>query len=429
MKINFKIELFAVFFVQFLFLTSCAKDPISEPMFTERTVLVYMAFHNDLSYSSAADLQEIKSGYLPRWYDRGSGNVLLVYRHGSNENPVLMRISEENGQARVDSLVKYPRQNSCEDSTFRKVLKDAFGSFPSTERGLILSSHGSGWLPSGYYSHPVDYRFSARMGISQELESSVTERTIEPLPVIEIPNPSLVKSFGRDDYRSTEMDIDILQNALTYHLDYLVFDCCLMGGVEVAFQMRECCDYIVASQAEILSDGFPYSEIMFTVFGQGRNVASRSMEVAEKYYDYYNVKSGSDRSATISVVNTSELPRLASSVKAILDAGGRQNTDTLSLMNGELKYVQGYFRYHRHWFYDMADYISQVCPDDELYSTFAEAMAKAVIYKAATPNILEGMEGFPLRRFSGLSTYVSRSGNSYLNEYYSSLDWGKAIGY
>ncbi|MBQ0006786.1 MAG: hypothetical protein KBS57_05225 [Alistipes sp.] len=405
------------------------KDSISEPMSTERTVLVYMATHNDLSYSSAVDMEEIKSGYLPRWYDSGRGNVLLVYRHGLNGNPVLMRVSEENGRARVDSLVKYPRQNSCEDSTFRKVLKDAFGSFPSTERGLILSSHGSGWVPPGYYANPVDYYLSARLGISQESESSAAERTLERLPVIEIPNPSLVKSFGKDDYGSTEMDIDTLRNALTYHLDYLVFDSCLMGGVEVAFQMRECCDYIVASQAEVLNDGFPYSEIMSIAFGRGGNVASRSKGLAEKYYNYYNERSGSYRSATISVVKTSELPRLASSVKAILYAGGRQNTDTLSLSRGELKYVQGYFRYGHHWFYDMDDYIAQVCPDEGLYSAFSEAMDNAVIYKAATPYVLDGMNGFPIRHFSGLSTYVSRSGTRYLNDYYSSLDWGMAIGF
>lgn len=429
MKISFKALLITIPVVLSLLLTSCEKDSISEPMSTERTVLVYMASHNDLSSYSAADVEEIKSGFLPKWYDSGRGDVLLVYRHGLSDNPALMRVSEDNGRARIDTLVKYTRQNSCEDSTFRKVMKDAFGSFPSDERGLILSSHGSGWLPSGYYADPVDYRFSARIGISQGQESGVMDRTVERLQVPVIPNPSLVKSFGLDDYGSTEMDISILRNALTYHLDYLILDACLMGGVEVAFQMRECCDYLVASPAEILSDGFPYSEIMSIAFGRGRDVASRCKEIAEKYFEYYNGSSGSNRSATISVLKTSELPTLASSVKAILDAGGKQNTDTLSLRRGELRYIQGYFRYSRHWFYDLDDYISQVCPDAGLYSSFDAAMQNAVIYKAATPYVLNGMDGFPIKHYSGLSTYVSRSGNSYLNEYYSTLDWGTAIGF
>ena len=429
MKISFIASLITIPVVLSLLLTSCEKDSISEPMSTERTVLVYMASHNDLSSYSAADVEEIKSGFLPKWYDSGRGDVLLVYRHGLSDNPALMRVSEDNGRARVDTLVKYSRQNSCVDTTLRKVLKDAFGMFPSNERGLILSSHGTGWLPEGYYSHPVDFSLNTPMWANQQTQSGGMGRMLENLPVIEIPNPSLVKSFGLDDYGSTEMDISILRNALTYHLDYLILDACLMGGVEVAFQMRECCDYLVASQAEILSDGFPYSEIMSIAFDKGQDVASRSRKIAEKYYEYYNGCSDWRRSATISVLKTSELSPLAFSVKAILDAGGKQNTDTLSLKQGELKYMQRYFRYGRHWFYDLDDYISQVCPDAGLYSSFDAAMQKAVIYKAATPYVLDGMDGFPIKHYSGLSTYVSRSGNSYLNEYYSTLDWGTAIGF
>ncbi len=79
--------------------------------------------------------------------------------------------------------------------------------FPAKEYGLVLWSHGTGWLPEGYYDNSTQY------GVS-------------------FPDPyaDLVKSFGYED--GVEMDVKDLCNSIPYHLSFIVFDCCLMVGLK-----------------------------------------------------------------------------------------------------------------------------------------------------------------------------------------------------
>jgi len=402
---------------------------VPEPMAIGKTVLVYMASDNNLSAESAEDVLELASGYVPEWFDQGRGDVLLIYRHGYKANPHLIRMSLRDGGVAMDTIVSYPAQNSCDGSTFRKVMDDAFGQYPSDERGLIFSSHGTGWLPEGYYSNPVDYA-PAQAGPSLSgAEHGVSGSFLIGLPVTEDPYAWMVKAIGHESDDS-EMDIDTLKNSLLYHLDWFAMDCCLMGGVEVAYQLKDVCDYIIASQTEIMADGFPYYDLMEIAFRNGSDAASRVKDMADLYFKHYDAKTDTDqRSATISAVKCSELPALAASVKEILSAGGKENTDTLLFSYGKLKYVQRYFRYDKHWFYDLDDYISQVCPNNVLYSDFSRTLEDAVIYKNATLSFLPSYGGFYITHFSGLSTYVPLPYNSYLREYYERLDWGRAVGF
>ena len=57
------------------------------------------------------------------------------------------------------------------------------------------------------------------------------------------------------------MDVLEMVRAITIHLDYIIFDACLMGGIEVAYELRNVADKIGFSQAEILAHGFPYKPI------------------------------------------------------------------------------------------------------------------------------------------------------------------------
>jgi len=408
---------------------SCCKDREKDPMVIGKTVLVYMASNNNLSVYSAEDYSDLKSGFVPEWFDEGNGDILLVYRHAYGQKPHLIRLSAMDGAVREDTLIYYPAQNSCMDTTFRKVMRDAFGSYPSTERGLYLSSHGTGWLPEGYYTNPVDYDQDLNAVQSAAPGSAGTGRVLRKLPVQEDPYAWMVKTFGHE-INDKEMEIGVLKQSLTYHLDWLVFDCCLMGGVEVAYELKDVCDYIAFSPAEILADGFPYDGLMEIAFRSGSDVPTRVKGMADLYFKHYDSQTSEDkRAATISVVKCSELPALAASVKEILAGGGRERISSLRIKDDELVSVQRYFRMGKHWFYDLDDYVSQICPDDALYSNFTAAMGRAVIYMNATPSFMPGYGGFRITHYSGLSSYVPRPANGYLDSYYKKLDWGVAIGF
>lgn len=350
-----------------------ACDPVNEepPQFTEKqkTVLVYMVANNNLSSQAENNLESMKKGFVP------AEDNLLVYMHLVSSNPVLLHLyKDESGKAVQDTVYRFPPQNSADSKSLANVLKVSRTMFPAQEYGLVLWSHGTGWLPQGYYS----------------------------------------KSFGSD--AGKEMDVIELAKALPCKMEFVIFDACLMGGIEVAYELKDSVDYVLSSPTEILSQGFPYDKIMKHIFKTPIEMES----VAREYFDFYNGQSGSYRSATVSLVKSSALDELAVEAAKIFRNYGDNisNVDTLS--------IQRYYRGGKHWFYDLGGLVNSLSGGDD--SAFRQALDKAVVYKDATPYFIE----VPVAKskYSGLSTYIpSPTADPVLLKYYANFKWSKDTGY
>ena len=363
-----------------------------------KTVLIYMAADNDLESFARKNLEDIKNGYLPEFFNEGKGDVLLVYTDIRGETPKLIRLSAGRpGEVYEEVLVEYEEdQNSMSDSVMSAVLSYAAELFPSENAGLVLWSHGTGWLPEGYYSNPV---------------SMSDDGMVIPMSVEEDPFAAYVKSFGSDG--SSEMDIKTLAEALPMRYSYIVFDACLMGGVEVAYEVREKCDYFLGSAAEILAEGMPYASITEDLMKGDRQALE---SVCRKYYEHYI-----DDGATIALVDTRSLERLATAC-ADIAASGRDAVASLDMSS-----IQGYFRRNKHWFYDLGDLMSRLATPEQ-YSTFTSALEAAVPYRLSTEEFrIGGHNQFDIKTFSGLSTYVPNPENSYLDDFYRTLAWNQAV--
>ena len=366
-----------------------------------RTVLVYMAADNNLAPYARKNIEDMKQGEVPDYFDDGSGNVLLVYADITGEEPKLIRLSRDRfGTVTEETLRVYDDQNSCSDSVMSAVLSDAATLFPSQESGLVLWSHGTGWLPEGYYSDPVYSSPDGAAAVPYHIED---------------PYAHLVKSFGTDD--GAEMDIRDLAGALPGHYSFILMDACLMGGVEVAYELRNKCDYFIGSAAEILAKGL-------------RNAC-------RLYREHYE-----DDGATIALVSTRSLGALADACRDVF-ASERDFIRELDMDS-----VQGYFRMNRHWFYDLGDFVEQLTETDSsvvgkdsvpvddavaerrerMYKVFRDALDEAVVYKDNTDEfVLGGYSQFSIKKFSGLSTYIPNPENPILDEYYRTLAWNKAV--
>lgn len=363
--------IFLLAIVSFMAFVAC--DPVKEnpPQFKvqQKTVLVYMVANNNLSSQAESNLSAMKQGYVP------SEDNLLVYMHLQNAAPAMLKVyKDERGAIVQDTVYKFPAWNSADPVSLTSVLKVTRTMFPAEEYGLVLWSHGTGWLPEGYYT----------------------------------------KSFGSD--AGKEMDIKDLAKALPYKMDFVIFDACLMGGVEVAYELKDSVNYIISSPAEILSQGFPYSRIMKHIYAPD----GKLQNVAREYYEFYNGKSGSMKSATISMVDCSALDKLAEETAALYSKykSNAGNVDTLE--------VQRYYRGSKHWFYDLGNYMHELSGGDD--EAFKAALDKAVVYKAATENFLE--ISIDQEKYSGISTYIpSPTADPQLVEYYSNFKWSKATGY
>lgn len=381
---------------------SCSLGGTQPDMDIGNTLLVYIAADNNLASNAERNIQDIMSGDVPYYFNDGTGDVLLVYADISGENPRLMRISKDAyGVVNQEILVEYDQHDSLSDSVMNAVLSYAVRLFPSSEHSLILWSHGTGWLPEGYYSNPY---------------TAGADGQAVPMIMEEDPFAQYVKSFGQDRSSGTEMDIKDLAEALPTHYRYIMFDACLMGGVEVAYELRNSCDYFVASAAEVLAAGFPYKDIIGDLVDGS---LSALKDVCDAYYDCY-----SDDGATVAVVDAQSLERLAASCKEILRKGGRERIPELDMDS-----IQGYFRGNRSWFYDLEDVMDRLAPDDTMRENFMNALNSTVVYKRATDAfVLGGYEQFSIETFSGLSTYVPNPENSVLEEYYRTLAWNQAVG-
>ena len=396
---------------------------------SRNVLLLYSAGFNSLSGYLEEDVRDLLSGELP---SQGRvKDVLLVYSHlpikkgayAIPSSPVLTRVYKDiYGNVATDTLVVYPSSTySSSAGQLNEVLTYVRDNFPAKTYGMIFSSHATGYLPAGYYASPESYVYapaSSTLG---------TERGRAPrgVPYLELehdPALPMVKSVGQDQvggygaYLSYEIQIEDFARALPMYMDYILFDACLMGGVEVAYELKDRCGLVGFSQTEVLAEGFDYRSIPdYLLSGQEPDPES----VCRDYFEQYDVQSGIYRSATISLVDCRRLEPLAA-ICADLFEKYRRDMRNMSPFN-----VQRYYRYDCHWFYDLVDILVKAGADPADVEALENAVDDCMIYRAATP---EFMGAFDIDSYSGFSMYLPCHGNSELDKYYRTLKWNIATG-
>ncbi len=402
-----------------LLFTSCEEVKGSPEEFQKKgkTILVYMAANNNLSEDARNNLADMQKGHVP-----GDEGNLVVYYHYPNQNPLLLNITHnETGAVAVDTVYRFPARNSATAASLQSAINVTATYFPADEYGLILWSHATGWLPVNYYasnpqtslavtgSHPFDnWQQKNQTNPLQEYMNGDDPYADIVKMVKGNRNGILSRSFGSEE--GSEIDLKEMVNALPFKFSFIIFDACLMGGIEVAYQLKDSTDHILFSPTETLANGMPYSVVMQHLFSNPTDLTA----VAKEYYNFYNSQT-SLKYATVSLVKTSELDNLASVAKEIFDTG----RDKISSIN--IRGIQRYYRGNKHWFYDLGDFIEEISTPEQ-YARFNEAMKRAVTYKAATPYFID----IPINSFSGLSTYIPYFNESELDRYYKTLEWNSA---
>lgn len=397
--------------------SACSDDDdsskIDESQLDNRTILVYMAAQNSLSSFALSNFQ----GMLEGMASVDENNHLLVYldTNVSGSLPEIIHLYKDAQQDVVvqETLYTYPEQDSSSVTIERMddVFQRAFEAFPAESYGLILWSHGEGWLPE-----------------SSALRSS--------------------RTFGQDGGSSgPKMELADLEEAIsigtTYldgqqHFDFIYFDACFMQGVEVAYQLRNYTDYLIGCPLETPGPGAPYDLLMTPLFVSGEVDA---IDIADTYFQYYNDKYDADVygsnlnwtfGAAISVVETDALPDLADATRQLYaqyaDVLSELTVDDLSSVQA-FDYNRRYSGVYKHAYYDFGDFVRSFSTDEE-YAAWEQQLSQAVVYAASTPTCYSAYCGvFTISAFSGLSTYVPFADEDYAawNEAYASLDWTNAV--
>lgn len=357
--------------VLFLALAGCGKDDggnRKEPAM--RTVIVYFGADNEFAAETYEKIDSLTAG----WEDY-DGN-LLVYSDAKGSVPRLVEIYFENGKAKNRVVRKFDDENSADPLVLNRVVTDIVRDYPATSYGMVMLSHASGWLPK---------------------ETLGSARSV----IID----------GRD-----EMEMRDFAAALPVKFDFIVFDACFMGGIEVAYEFKEKADYLVVSPAEILvRPGFDYRNMMKQLMQPQADLKALS----EQLYERCDRAVGISRSLTISVVKTAELENLAALSKELLQ--GVNAEERISLDD-----IQNFGYGRNAIFFDFGDYIKALYP--ERYNEFMNRLNSCLVYTKATPGFYSAGGGFNMiRNYSGLTIYVPQKAYPFLNNEYQKLKWTQRI--
>lgn len=373
--------------IAILFAGCCKEKDEPQPAAVSRTVLVYMLSDNSLGATYHFDSQNIDEMLQAAAAGELNGGNLIVYRDGYDTHPQLIQIKPgSSGQAQKVVIKEYPDRNSATGEVLQSVIDETVQLFPANEYGLILWSHSTGWVPG-----------------NSSLALSPARRLQKQLPP--------TRSFGEDG--SYYMELDELANALPDHrFRFILTDVCFMGGIECAYQLRNKTDYYIGSAAEVLGAGMPYALTIPLLFDYQLNLG----QVCQAIYNHYNSQTGAYRTATTSLVDCQKLEGLADALRTIFEAHRGEATP-------DLTNVQHFDRRYPYICYDLRDYVAQFASTDELQQ-LDQALAESVLYQAATPAILGAL---PVHAHCGLSCYVWGTGDSTLDQYYTTLDWYQQV--
>lgn len=399
------------------------------PQIKDRQVLlVYSAGFNDLSADLEDDVDDIKTGLIP---SKTSRYILLVFSKRTRNNAYdysvktpahLIRLYlDTDGDVVSDTLRTWPVGTvAASASTLGEVLSYVGTLYPSSEYGMIFSSHASGWVPKGYYSTGSISQYAVGAQMSPGLLPA-SERPVFSLEPEQIEGWPRVRSIGMDMINGSRYEIDIedFAAAIPMKMDYIIMDACLMGGVEVAYALRDKTRYLVFSQTEVLADGLcDYTTICSRLF---RNGEPGLAELCGDSYSHYAAKNGQEQSVTISLVKTDGLGRLAEACARLFE-DYRTEIGSVSMYS-----VQQYYRFSKRWYFDIEDILVKAGVPDSGLAEFREALSSCVVYKAATPKFLS--IDININTFSGLSMFLPNADpTAALWDFYRGLSWNQATG-
>ncbi|MHA1124142.1 MAG: clostripain-related cysteine peptidase [Candidatus Heimdallarchaeota archaeon] len=238
------------------------------------TFMIYIAGDNNLEGAAIDDLQEMEQAggssaeiniivFLDRHYQYDNSNgdwtEARIYDVVADTTPFI-------DSTLLDNLGEV---NTGDAATLNNFIDFCFTNYPADHYCLDIWDHGGGVY-----------------GAAQDETSSF------------------------DMLRLNEMDTAIQQACDDYgeRIDVFTMDCCVMNMAEMAFEVREYCDYFVASEENIPWDGFNYEDIFTYVLA---NPDLNSLQLCNTLVSSYASEYLTEDLVTISTIDLSEIDDVA----------------------------------------------------------------------------------------------------------------------
>ncbi|HBT25072.1 MAG TPA: hypothetical protein DEA58_00045 [Pseudothermotoga sp.] len=293
--------------------------------------LIYLAADNNLEQYALVDLEEMKN--------TNSKISVFTLLDGKDVEDALLTLDEYGEYKYIET---YQQDINSGDPEVLKNFIERFSNITSAYRGLIIWNHGSAWLGDSDYT---------------------------------------TKAIGFDDTQNTALAVSEIRQVLEKFekFNILGMDACLMGSIEVAYELKDCAEYFIASFFSEPSSGWDYSFLS--------EIDGDSLTAGQLIVDKYFNSLPDSTPLSLCVYDMSHLSDLAdkisnigSELKDALQSDSSLRTRILYYRNSSTK--AGSYPYNL--LIDMGDFASQVKENEIQITTASEVLSSldnTVVYK------------------------------------------------
>jgi hypothetical protein len=274
-----------------------------------------------------------------------TGRRVMVYLATSADEASLFELKKD-GTRPV--LKRYYQHTFTTEEGLTSILDDMKAEAPARRYGLIVGSHGMGWI------QVAATQTAATKGMRFHWD--------RPAGAADLPR---TRFFGGTTAQY-QTDITTLSAAIGnigVHFEYILFDDCYMANIEVAYELRGVTDHLIACPTEIMMYGFPYHKVGQYLFG---NIDYA--RICSEFIGFY--KKEEYPYATIGIINCREVEPLAAIMR---DINSRFTFNPARL--GSVQRLDGYSSII---FFDLGDYVSKLCDDAALLSQFNAQLERTI---------------------------------------------------
>lgn len=310
----------------------------------ERTIIMYLPYsgsgYNNLYSFFEQNIRDVEQS-IKQAGGLGTNNLYVVIADNSPNRVYLYRIRMEGTECVHDTIKRYDHPRLMDAQWITRVINDVKSISETPKYAMLVGCHGEGWLPP---------------------KNNVTR--------------AKTRWFGGPGYAISIADFAQGIEQTGIKLEYLLFDDCYLSCAEVAYDLRNATNMLIASTSEVMADGMPYAEVFQYLASPQPNFG----QLVNDYIAHYQRQSYPY--ATIGVINTQYIQSMAQLMKQVnaTYTWNTANNHQLQDLDGDHFVPTVYF--------DFGSYARTLFGSNlALYSQYQTLMAQLVPYKGNTAYI------------------------------------------
>ncbi len=326
------------------------------------TILAYICADNDLERFGLQDINEMeqvgssKDVNIVAQIDRMvEGRRGATISDGNWTGTRRYYVTKDNDMSKIGSqmVMNLGEQDMGDKKTLADFLKWGVKTYPADNVVVVIWNHGAGWI-----------------GIAHDEDSH---------NMLSMPDVSWALREGQKELSKV--------NKKASKFSIVDFDACLMGTIEVAYEIADYADFLVASEENEPGDGMPYADYLGPLV---KNPALSPREFTKRMVGTYVYSYSKGGSATNSFVKGSPVTKSAvdlSKIPALVkkfDALGRDLLDNHQIYADLLVSEYGRFasikRYSDDSLVDMVDFVHNLAQMPDLPSSIRAKCIDIVKY-------------------------------------------------